>query len=843
MRRRSGVLAAGALCLLGCTSFPNIESNVCGNGVLERERGEACDGHVEKKGEICRPPGAVGECQYDCRIGSDGHLPVCPEGQGCAVDGICRPDTGGYEEPRGLSTEATSWLTTADFDGDHRVDLVSAEPPDQLLEARFRVHYFDPEGRNVETRTFPRVTTRPVVRDVNDDGVDDFVFSNFRVGMLPGRADREWVPATFSSYQVPNSGLRVAGVSDDYVGGAAGLVVLTAFDGQSGIFAPNYLTTRLELRAKLPAPVQELAGSPLATDIVEGVDSPCRELVLAFRGAPSFSVFDLCELTSDPALPEVVWRQTPIERSVTLPPGLTIDAGPISADVDGDGHLDVIVGVANQPYVALGDGHGLQPLAAPLDIEVPTRNGSTLVEFTMPLAAGDVSGDAVADYVLPGYIVVSRPRLSGVGMGYLASFENRGAPWTMAEVADLNGNGLADVIAATQGAPGLSFMNGTGGAYLVGASLPSDGPLRFLATGDFDGDLISDVAYVESGPPTEGSDFLSVAFGTRDTPPLRGKRVAALKNVEQLGTHGELGLETLFVAANEMLDGRPFSTLTMFDGDADRLPFAPYTLVTFLVDGSIQDSAATALVVGSFRSPDSHDLLAVGMESPRSDWTQWLAQDIASGQHPPRLLDGGHPEGILPVKVEGDDVRLAVSGATADLDRDGLDEALWLMPEGADSCALLIFGIDVRRGATQQKGVVHFAEPCEDPELASADLDRDGAPDILLLIGEAPRRLQLLWNDGIGRFALENSDAVLTPAAQDVRAFSVFPDLQRIAVVTDGGLHVVSPSAERQFDRVSDVHELNDARAVVVFDPNGDQISEIAVADAEGIRLFEARLE
>jgi hypothetical protein len=281
----------------------------------------------------------------------------------------------------------------------------------------------------------------------------------------------------------------------------------------------------------------------------------------------------------------------------------------------------------------------------------------------------------------------------------------------------------------------------------------------------------------------------------------------------------------------------------MFDGDADRLPFAPYTLVTFLVDGSIQDSAATALVVGSFRSPDSHDLLAVGMESPRSDWTQWLAQDIASGQHPPRLLDGGHPEGILPVKVEGDDVRLAVSGATADLDRDGLDEALWLMPEGADSCALLIFGIDVRRGATQQKGVVHFAEPCEDPELASADLDRDGAPDILLLIGEAPRRLQLLWNDGIGRFALENSDAVLTPAAQDVRAFSVFPDLQRIAVVTDGGLHVVSPSAERQFDRVSDVHELNDARAVVVFDPNGDQISEIAVADAEGIRLFEARLE
>jgi hypothetical protein len=277
MKHGSGVLAAGALCLLGCTSFPTIESSVCGNGVLERERGEACDGHVEKKGEICRPPGEVGECQYDCRLSSDGKLPACPDDHGCDVDGICRHSTGRYEtEPRLLSSEATSWLTTADFDGDQRVDLVSAEPLDQALEARFRVHYFDPGGRTVETRTFPRVTTRPVVRDVNADGRDDFSFSNFRVGMLPGRSDREWVPATFSSYQVPNSGLRVVGVSDDFVGGASGLVVLTTFDGQSGIFVPDYRTTRLELRAKLPAPVQELAGSPLAVDIVEGVDSPCR---------------------------------------------------------------------------------------------------------------------------------------------------------------------------------------------------------------------------------------------------------------------------------------------------------------------------------------------------------------------------------------------------------------------------------------------------------------------------------------------------------------------------------------------------------------------------------------
>jgi hypothetical protein len=842
MRFSSWALAAGVLCVLGCTSFPTIESNVCGNGVLERERGEACDGHVESRGQICRPPGDIGECQYDCRVDSHGELPLCPDGQGCDVDGICRPDTGGYEaEPLLLFSEATSWLTTADFDGDHRVDLVSAEPLDQMREARFRVHYFDPGGRMVETRTFPRVTTRPVVRDVNDDDKDDFLFSNFRVGMLPGRADREWVPATFSSYRVPNSGLRVAGVSDDYVGGAAGLVVLTAFDGQSGIFVPDYLTTRLELRAKLPAPVHELLGS-LAVELVEGVGSPCRELVLAFQGASSFSVTDLCELSSDPELPEVVWRAEPIEQIVSLPQGLSIDAGPISADVDGDGHLDVIVGVADQPYVAFGDGNGLQPVAAPLEIELVSMDGS-LRMLKMPLAAGDLSGDDVADYVTPDDIVVSRPRLSGVGMSYLESFKNRGAPWTTAEVSDLNGNALADVVAATEGASGLSFMNGTGGTYLVGGSLPTDGPLRFLVTGDFDGDLIRDVAYVESGPPTEGTDFLSVAFGKRDAPPLHGKLVAAVKNVAQLGTYPQLGLENLFVSASETLSGTSFTTLTMFDGDADRLPFAPYSLVTFSVDGDIQDSNAAGVVVGSFSASGHHDLVALGTQGPEADWRQWLAPDIASGQHPPRPLEGEHAEGPFPL-LEAD--TLALAGVTADLDRDGLDEALWVMPEGADGCALMIFGIDTRRSATRQKGVVHFTEPCQAPELVTTDLDHDGAPDILALLGDsrrAPRHLQLLWNDGAGRFDLENAGVVVTPADQDVRAFSVFPDRHRIAVVTAGGLHVVSASAARTFDQMLDLAELNDAQGVVVFDPNGDKIPEIAIADAEGIRLFEARLE
>lgn len=853
MRHVGAVLASSWLWLLGCTSLPTIESGVCGNAVLEPDLGEACDTFVEDRGQICRPPGDVGECQYDCRLGSDGHRPHCPDHHGCGADGICRRDTRGYQEPRLLSSDATSWLASADFDGDSRVDLVSSELLDQTLEARFHVHYFGADSRSLETRTFPRVSTRPVVRDVNDDGRDDFVFSNFRVGMVPGRADREWVPATFSSYQVPNAGILVVGVHDDYVGGASGLAALTAFDAQPGIYVPDYKTARLGLRKSLPGPVQDLVGTPLAARIVEGVDSPCYELVLAYRGANEFRMFDLCQLTTDPALPDVLWRDEPLEQVVTLPPGVYIDAAPISADVNGDGHLDVIVGAGDSPYVALGDGQRLEPAAALLQVAIDTEKGVAMKALTMPLAAGDLSGDGVADFVMSDFILTSRPRLALGGLSYFASLQNRGAPWTMAEVADLNGNGKLDVIAAAEGAPGLTFMNGTGGPYQVGASLPTEGPVRFLSVGDFDGDLIADVAYVEKGPPTEGTDFLSVAFGTRDTPPLGGKRVAEVKDVEQLGRHAEHGLDNVFVTSHVTLSGEPFSTLTLFDSNPDRLPFAPYALVTFSVDGQLEDSAAAAVVVGSFGRPQtgdakgSHDVVALGTQDPTQAWTQWLAPDIASGQHPPRLLKGTQPEGIVPATVVDGRVTFAVAGLAADLDRDGFDEVLWLMPEGADGCALTIFGINARAQSAQLKSSVHFDEPCSTPELQTADLDQQNGLDILALLGDplrAPRRLRLLWNDGSGQLSSESSSIVGIPAESDVRAFSVFPGAKRLAVVTAGALHVVSPFGDnRQFDAVADVWGLDDARAVLVFDPNADRVSDIAVADAEGIRLFEARLE
>lgn len=855
MRRQVALLVGASLHLLGCTSFPTIEAGVCGNRVLEKP--EACDTFVEARTELCRPPGDPLECQYDCRVDDEGNRPTCPKNSGCAADGVCRSVTGKFEPPLALSTEPTAWLSTADFDGDGRVDLLSADPVDQWLQSRFRVHYFNAGEQEVTTRSFPRDTTRPVVRDVNGDHNSDLLFSNFRIGMVPGRHDRDWLPATFSSYQVPTAGLRVFSVLDDLVGGATALVALTELDGVSGLFSPDYRSGKLQPRAELPRRVAELAGLPLAADIVVGPTSPCSEIVVAFEGDDAFRVYDLCSLNSDPALPEVLWRDAPLEQTVRLPAGLSVDAAVVAADVNGDGQLDVVVGASGRPYVAYGDGVRLADDAVALEIAITDEDGTQLAPLPTPLAAGDLSGDGLADFILPYGIVSSRPRLSDDDHRYSVSYENRGAAWTMAEVADINGNGVLDVIAATAGLPGLDFVNGTGGRYQVAAALPTGGPVQFLTTGDFDGDLINDVAMVEGDRTREAAGFLSLAFGLRDSPPLRGQRVAELGDVEQLGSLGELGLDNLLVASREKLPGDPSTTLTLFDGSPDRLPFAPYSLVTFSFDGQLQDSLGLAVVVGSFSGSGSNDLLALGTVAPSQGWTQWLAPDIASGRYPPQLLKGDQPPGVVPVQGKGPTSVLSVAGAAADLDGDGRDEALWLMPEGGAGCALLVYEIAVE--AALLKAELHFEEPCRTPALVAFDQDRSGYVDLMLLLGE-PQRLHVLWNDGEGGFSLERRTIVSDPERGEIRGFCPFPQepgddyryRYHLAFVSADTLYVGKPklledeaSSEQAqtFDDIATIsRRLEDARAVVVLDPNGDLVPGLAVADAQGIRLFEAAL-
>jgi FG-GAP-like repeat len=853
---RLSTAALSLFLLVGCTALPVIEANVCGNGVLEPEAQppEDCDSFVDLEktpGAVCRAKGLPGECHFDCQPDAEGKRATCPSDMGCGSDGICRRATEDFTARVKLSSDPSSWLSTLDFDGDGHLELLSAEPADQFQQARFRLHYFDALGDLRETRTFPRVATRPIARKFDEGDTDDLIFSNFRIGMLPGRADRDWVPATFSSYVIANSDLRVVGVRDDVVGDASALAAFTINDGVWGVYVPSIVDGgKLSARATFPRPVDELAGAPIAADIVVGDDSPCNELVFAFQGEKSFRVLDMCQV-GQPGPPqlEVLWRDTPREQVVSMPAGVKIDSGPMAADVDGDGHVDVLIGAGGKTYVARGDGAGLQDVAQG-PFTLPVFGADEPFELPMPLAAGDVSGDGVADFVLPEAVLTSRKSLTDGSVGYFQSYNNRAEPWSMAEILDLNGNALPDIVAAAAGAPGLTFLNGTGGPYQIPARLSSHGPVRFLTTGDFDGDLIGDVAFVEDGPPRQQTDQLSVAFGARDGTPLPATRVAELSGVEQLSDHRQQGLDELFTASREVVAGKSSATLTLFDGNPDRLPFAPYSLVSFSQDGHLQDWGADALAVGAFTARGANDVVALGMNDPQHGWNLWLIPNIGGEKQPPLLLTAdAPPQGALPLTQQQDGaIRLSVASTAADLEGDGFDEALWLMPQGPQACVLLRYDIDGGSSEATVRSQLAFDEPCATPELVAADLNGDHWLDLLLLLGDpevGPRRLEVLWNDGQGGFSLDDRSFIGDAKQSDVRAFSVFPQPdQRVAFVTSSSLHVASTSPGGQaFDVVKDIKGFDDARAVTVTDANADKIADVVVADAEGLWLVGAKLQ
>jgi hypothetical protein len=702
---------------------------------------------------------------------------------------------------------------------------------------------------------FPRVTTPPLARDVTHDGKSDLVFSNFRVGLLPGNSARQLIPASFSSYVVANSAIRLVTARDDQVGGATPLVAITALDGVEGLYAPDLTNGGLLLRAELPRPLRDLVGAPISADLFPGRDSPCAEVIVAYRGASSFKVYDMCEVGSESSiLTEVIWRDVPREQTVRLPDGLRIDAAPLVADMNGDGHLDVLIGANQHPYLVPNDGQALAALATDLQIEFLGSDGPVLLtspDILMPLAVGDFSNDGVADLVTPELLFTSRVLASRAQ--YFPSYQNRGQAWTMAEIADLNGNGFKDVLAASAGSPGLSFFNGTGGRYEVQTTLPTQGPVSFLTTGDFDGDLVRDVAFLE-GPSSSNTQSLAVAFGRRDSPPLQATHIANLSGVEQLGQFPEFGVDALFAASRTRASGVDFAKVTLFDGSPDRLPLAPYSLVTFSTNGLLQDSLALSVVVGSFSRPGSNDVLALGTQDLDDNWSLWLLPNIGEAQEPPRQLQAEIPQGLRPVDFAKAKT-LGVVGVAADVDGDGIDESVWLASRGSEGCALLVYQIDAQQISATLRQRLDLAEPCPAPQLAAWDVDRDGANvdafnsgvDLLALTGDAsaqPRRLSIFWNDRAGGFSSQDRSFVSDASGADVRAFSAFREFPQVAFVTENKLYTARTLENaRELNVVEAIAaEFRDLRSVVVTDPSGDGIEDLAVADAEGLWLIPAKL-
>ena len=199
------------------------------------------------------------------------------------------------------------------------------------------------------------------------------------------------------------------------------------------------------------------------------------------------------------------WRCSAV-AGLPIPTG----ANPVSnatADVNGDGHLDLLVTnyITDNVSVLLGDGDGhFTPTTAP----VPVVNGPREIE------AGDLDGDGDIDFIAANYSGNNVSVLLNNGSGGFTAATPVPVGTTPRYVAlgDFDGDGDLDFVAGNYISNNISVMlnNGSGGfvagPLLVGVSRPVG-----VVLGDFDGDLDLDIAVANNNTNNVSILFNGVA--------------------------------------------------------------------------------------------------------------------------------------------------------------------------------------------------------------------------------------------------------------------------------------------------------------------------------------------
>ena len=592
------VWLACVLCF-GCSELPSIDADVCGNGVIDGA--ETCDGFG--RGDVsCRPPGELGACQLDCSVRADGTRPACPARFGCDDGNLCRAATGKYVPVAESITGNAFSLVGGDFNGDGRADILSQQPAGTLGNTTFRVFYFDRAGKLEHTLSSPASVLSVSVADVTPDGRADLVFSDGRVGVLLGQADETLLSQTYPSYFIADSNARLISplLERDI---AQTLPILIFADAPEGLTLahPDSSSVRLEVFAHIAGSMAELAGEPALGRLFDAdANAPCNDVVIAMRGQSEVSVFSSCQLSSGSQ--DVGWLSEAREQRIPLQPPAAIDHGPLLADVNGDGHLDVLLGADQKTYIAFSDGHVLSS-AKPLSA---SRNDDPVGDVPMPLAAGDISGDGMADLIYPTLFLLSQPNEdeSSSSFVYRARGMRLGAAWTEARVADFNSNGLLDVVgASSDDSLDIDFYNGTGGDRMNLSVLQTERPPEHLTVGDFDGDLITDLAFAQTIAGEERAT-VAIAFGNSAGAPSAPRTIAQVSDLLQLGSlpaasSDELG-QLYLLFDQQDASGVHGSAVAWFASTGDRGLHCLVELTTFAEDGSIQSVPGLALTTGSF---------------------------------------------------------------------------------------------------------------------------------------------------------------------------------------------------------------------------------------------------
>ncbi|MEO6598476.1 MAG: hypothetical protein ABIQ16_01295, partial [Polyangiaceae bacterium] len=194
-----------------------------------------------------------------------------------------------------------------------------------------------------------------------------------------------------------------------------------------------------------------------------------------------------------------------------------------------------------------------------------------------------------------------------------------------------------------------------------------------------------------------------------------------------------------------------------------------------------------------------------------------------------------------------------VASTSADLDGDGLDEAIFVMPAGEQQlqCGIVTVGtIATGSDAVAERDPVLFDDSCTDPAVFPVDADGDTFVDLAVLTGrtnDADRKLYLFWNDGSGLFS--NSDVTLISRPEDSpQAFAVLPGskeqpLAFVYVTTTDLRRAMATGSARVFtDPIALTDSFTGGTGVTAADVNGDRVKDIVLAQSGKLSVLKAQL-